>query len=77
LDIEVNSISEDEAMNIYRSNPKKWEKTKDGISINEVEALEIIKLDIQIDIKYEILFKIIDNQAFELIRIIQKSGSNE
>jgi hypothetical protein len=69
LDIQVKTLEDDEAQNIYDRNPKEWKVNADGIELDKKEALELIKLSMQIMIFYEILFEILEIEAFEIYHI--------
>lgn len=73
LDISVSLFSDNQANEIYDENPKDWEKNEDGILLSRDEAIELIKLDVNIKIHYEVLFEILDIDAFEIISINKTS----
>jgi len=69
LKIIVESISDEQAYEMFKNNPEAWQKNEDGLVLSEEEAIEIIKLNVHIEICYEILFEFKDTNAFELILI--------
>ncbi|MCH4896869.1 hypothetical protein E0494_09170 [Marinilabiliaceae bacterium JC040] len=73
LNFEVRELKDDEANNLYNENPNKWKKLDEETELNREEAILRIKNNVVIKAYTNILFEVVDEDAFVLGKLINKS----
>jgi hypothetical protein len=73
LKVEIKEVSEEMAQNKLNQEPQKW-KYINGVETSDENALVYIKTSIIIEFKVIELFKVTDNNAFEIGLIDNKIG---